>query len=264
MRTYPIVEIIEHHVDMKSLLIETDLSIRPGQFVMLWLPGVDEKPFSASDWRDGLLELTVCAVGPCTRELMRCETGQYLGVRGPYGSGFTLADNQLLLGGGMGIAPLRYLAKTLRRSGCAFSAVFGAASARDIMFLAEYEEKSWCQLVTEDGSAGMKRLVTDGLEDLITDHSFRSIAACGPQGMLDEIQRILRPHRTDYQLAFERYMKCGIGLCGTCCVEGTGIRVCAEGPVLSRADLERWRSGMMEMSKSRKVLGQDRHLTPDA
>jgi dihydroorotate dehydrogenase electron transfer subunit len=238
MKTYPIVEIAEHRVGMKSFLIEADLPIKPGQFVMLWLPGVDEKPFSASDSRDGLLELTVCAVGPCTHELMNCTTGQYLGVRGPYGKGFTLTEDQLLLGGGMGIAPLRYLANELIRIGRPFTAVFGARAANDIMFRNEYENESWCHLVTEDGSLGRKGLVTQAVDDLMAEHSFQLMTGCGPQGMLDEIRRIADNHHMNYQLAFERYMKCGIGLCGTCCIEGTGIRVCAEGPVLSRADLE--------------------------
>jgi dihydroorotate dehydrogenase electron transfer subunit len=255
MRTYPIVEIIEHRVGMKSLLVKADLPISPGQFVMLWLPGVDEKPFSASDYHDGLLELTICSVGACTRELMRCEVGQYLGIRGPYGRGFSLTGDQLLLGGGMGIAPIRYLAKALFRSGNAFSAVFGAASAQDIMFLDEYEQEPWCQLVTEDGSVGIKGFVTDSLEDLLARGCFPLITGCGPEGMLNKIRRVADRYRTDYQLAFERYMKCGIGLCGTCCIEGTGIRVCAEGPVLTRADLEGWNSGGANRHRSESAGG---------
>ncbi len=237
MKTFPIQRVIEHNAMMKSFLFEIDFSVAPGEFVMLWLPGIDEKPFSASGMADGAIEITVAAIGPLTEQLMKCRENDYLGVRGPFGRGFSLRQKTLLVGGGIGIAPLRYLARSLHGEGYQFSALFGAASAQDIIFLSEYENTTWCRLVTEDGSAGSKGLVTDTLETAILSDKPELIAACGPQGMLDQVKRIAEANSVEYELAFERYMKCGIGICGTCCIEGTGIRVCVEGPVLGCSDL---------------------------
>ena len=102
MQTFRITDIVAHHDGLKSFYVERPFTIKPGQFVTVWLPGIDEKPFSVSDMTADHLEITVKAVGPFTKELMNRRKGEYIGLRGPFGKGFALKDNTLLVGGGIG------------------------------------------------------------------------------------------------------------------------------------------------------------------
>ncbi len=235
-------DVIVHHEALKTFVLEAPFPVAPGQFIMLWLPGVDEKPFSPSlvtqRWRlrAGRIEVTARAVGPFTRALMACRPGQTVGIRGPFGQGFSLEPCSLLVGGGMGIAPLRYLADALDSNGLPFQAMLGARTAADLLFVDWFQRRS-ASFYTDDGSAGVSGPVTQSLDVELESGQFRAVCACGPEPMLLAVKKACETHSIPYQLAFERYMKCGIGLCGQCCMDGTGIRVCKEGPVLTAREL---------------------------
>ena len=235
-------EVLVHHETLKTFVMEAPFSIAPGQFVMLWLPGVEEKPFSPSlatqNWRSrpGRIELTVRAVGAFTHALMGVKPGQLLGLRGPFGRGFSLEPFSLLVGGGMGIAPLRYLAEALDSSGLPFHALLGARTGRDLLFTDWFSRRS-ASLFTDDGSAGTAGLVTQSLDAELSSGLFRNVCACGPEPMLLAVMKICETRSVPYQFGFERYMKCGIGICGQCCMDGSGIRLCKEGPVLTAHEL---------------------------
>jgi len=236
MRSYPIRRIISHGSDLKSFYFDPVFESLPGQFVTLWLPDVDEKPFSISEATDESIELSVKAVGPFTRRLMECKEGEYLGLRGPFGHGFMPVDHALLIGGGIGFAPIRYLSRHMDRLGMPHILLIGARKKQDIIFQPELiRERVFC--TTEDGSWGRRGLVTDELECLLESESVSCIYAAGPETMLVRIIEIAEAHDIDFQLSFERYMKCGIGICGQCCMDGSGIRVCIEGPVIDRKEV---------------------------
>ena len=236
MRTLLVQRVITHAPDLKSFYVPREVEVTPGQFVLLWLPGVDEKPFSISGISDEFLEITIKAVGPFTKAMMGVEAGQRIGLRGPFGRGFRAVGPSIIVGGGCGVAPVRLLAQEMARDGTEFALLLGARSAADIMFRDEYE-RAGALLVTEDGSLGKRGLVTDQLEELIAQGRWEHLYAAGPEGMLLAIRDLADEHLLDYQLSFERYMKCGIGICGHCCMDGTGIRMCTEGPILSKKDL---------------------------
>ena len=236
MDTYPLTRVITHHDTTKSLYIRLPFAVAPGQFVMLWLPGHGEKPFSVSDVDDGFMEITVCAVGDFTRRIMACEEGDYLGIRGPFGNGFSANPRGLLVGGGMGIAPLRHLAREMARLNMEHTVVLGARSRNEIIFANKFAT-SLCHFVTEDGSLGVKGLVTEPVRSILAEGTVDCVYACGPEAMLVALRDLAEEHDVDYQFALERYMKCGIGLCGSCCLDGPGFRVCVEGPVFNRQQI---------------------------
>ena len=238
MQTFPIKKIIEHGTGVKSFYFEKTFEVHAGQFVNLWLPEVDEKPFSVSAVSDGLIEISVKEYGPFTRALMQCKKGDYLGLRGPFGRGFTLHDNALLIGGGIGIAPLRLLAQELSARKKRFVSLLGAATAYEVIFAEDFRRQSICYFTSDDGSLGKKGVVTDILAEIIAKENIRFIYAAGPEIMFVKVKEIIDPLDIPYEFCMERYMKCGIGICGQCVLDDSGIRLCVEGPVLNQDDLK--------------------------
>jgi dihydroorotate dehydrogenase electron transfer subunit len=230
----PIVRIIEHGPDTRSFVLPAPFpSSKPGQFVFAWLPGLGEKPFSISEHHDGEIELTIKALGPFSRAMMSLSPGDKLGVRGPYGSAFEVAGPAVLLGGGIGIAPIRFLARKLERAGRTAPILLGARSRDEHVFIDDFERLG-ARFATDDGSQGHHGFVTDLLGELSLSPD-TTLCACGPEVMLVGVRRIAADSRLPVQLSMERYMKCGLGICGQCCMDGTGVRCCVEGPVLDDA-----------------------------
>ncbi|MBI5511864.1 MAG: dihydroorotate dehydrogenase electron transfer subunit [Deltaproteobacteria bacterium] len=235
MRTFRVAKVTTHAPGLVSLYVEQTYPITPGQFVNLWIPGVDERPFSVSDVKDGLVEISVKALGPFSRRLVEVRRHDWLGVRGPFGTGFTAAEHGLLVGGGIGVAPLRFLDRVLAAQGLSRRLLFGVKSAAELIFPAAYAGTA--ELWSDDGSLGERGLVTQGLERALAAAAPRVIYAAGPEPMLLAVLRLARAHQIPAQLSFERAMKCGFGICGQCCMDGAGLRVCVEGPVLTDLQL---------------------------
>ncbi|MDD5582140.1 MAG: dihydroorotate dehydrogenase electron transfer subunit [Candidatus Marinimicrobia bacterium] len=235
MKTFPVIDIKHHSAEIKSIYFkQIEPDIYPGQFFNVWLPGVDEKPFSISDVFQGIMEITVKAVGPFTRALVAVERGDFIGLRGPFGTHFTFHHHALLVGGGMGIVPLRYLARMLRQQGFHFEILLGARCEKEIPFQNDFSEWAPTTFVTEDGSLGYQGQVTEYIHEKIRESKLSFIYSAGPEAMLIRVMEEAKKAGLNYEISFERYMKCGIGICGQCVVNGSGIRLCKEGPVLSR------------------------------
>ncbi len=236
MRLCQVVEVVTHSPGLKSFSLPLDLRAQPGQFVMLWLPGVDEKPLSISWAGNGLVELTVKAVGPFTHRIMRLAPGDWVGIRGPFGRPFTVQAHSLLVGGGVGAAPLRFLAHVLREHAAPFTFLCGVRTRGELIFERQLQE--WgCLFTSDDGSCGTCGMVTDLLDEVASERPVSMVCASGPEAMLVKVIRWAHDRGIPYEVSLERYMKCGIGLCGSCCLDGSGIRVCTEGPVLTAAEI---------------------------
>jgi dihydroorotate dehydrogenase electron transfer subunit len=188
--------------------------------------------------QDGQIEITIKAFGPFSQALMACQPGDCLGLRGPFGRGFRPRGRGLIVGGGIGIAPLRYLAHRLKREGLEFKTVLGGRTAVDLMFASDFASLG-AHFATDDGSFGEKGFVLPLAERLCQQETFEVIYGCGPEPMLVALKKLAEKSNCDCQLSLERHMKCGIGICGSCCVDGSGLCICREGPVLDRAELDR-------------------------
>lgn len=201
--------------------LEGDIS--PGQFVMLWLPGFDEKPYSLAGVSP--LAIAVGARGPFSEKLCSMKKGGRIWVRGPYGRGFELKGKRILLvGGGYGFAPLRYLAQIAKKKKITATAICGARSKGLLM------KPASCETIftTDDGSEGIKGNVLTAMESVMKKEKFDIVYTCGPEKMMGAVARLAKKSGADCQMLLERYMKCGIGICGHCTCGGK--LVCFDGP----------------------------------
>lgn len=213
---------------------------KPGQFIMVWIPGVDEVPMSLSTIRsDGSCSITVAEVGEATRALHQTKIGETLGIRGPYGNSFTLiSGNILIVGGGTGLAPLLPLAESLAKLSTKIVFALGAKTQNELFFLDKIRTiVSEVYVSTEDGSYRLRGLVTDLAEKILAERKFNMIYACGPEEMMRKMLLMAKHYKTPIQASLERYIRCGIGICGSCCLGE--FRICKDGPVFSGEQLKR-------------------------
>jgi dihydroorotate dehydrogenase electron transfer subunit len=225
---------------------------QPGQFVTVGLEAQSEhvlrRPFSIfrAHRDDGTIEVAFDALGPGTRWLAQQRACVEIDVTGPLGTGFTIHEGvrrAVLVGGGYGASALYDLAFALRERGAGVRLIAGAATAARV-FAPDERLFDAVTVTTEDGSRGMRGLVTDALGDLMRDADV--VYACGPMAMLAAVSRLCVQHDVPCQVATEEFMACGIGVCWTCVVpvrthDGVrNLRGCTEGPVFDGADVE-WR-----------------------
>jgi dihydroorotate dehydrogenase electron transfer subunit len=215
---------------------------KPGQFLMLWIPGNDEIPLSIlyaeKDWTT---LVAVKKVGEATQALHNMGAGEIIGVRGPFGNSFSLKRGKLLMvGGGTGVAPLSFLAKRLESVAERLVIVLGARTKDELLFVDEMErtlDKQGVRLVTttEDGSCGITGLCTKPLERLLSKEEFDMIYACGPEPMMRKVFDLAEKHGIRFEASLERLMRCAMGLCGSCVIGR--YRVCRDGPVFTKEQL---------------------------
>ncbi|MEA3278974.1 MAG: dihydroorotate dehydrogenase electron transfer subunit [Thermodesulfobacteriota bacterium] len=235
------------------------LDSEPGQFIMLRLPDQPvpflRRPFSIhrlikKDDRIEGIELLYKVVGAGTEKLSGYKTGDYVDIVGPLGTGFAVADNYrriFIVGGGIGIAPLLFLALTLNEKGVDLSGstlFLGGRTEDEILCKDDFADlKLGIQIITDDGSSGEKGLVTDLLERGIKEKKPDIICACGPFAMLESVARIAETYSVPCRISIETIMACGIGACLGCAVEkknGSGkyLHACMDGPVFDASTLK--------------------------
>lgn len=229
----------------------------PGQFVEV---RVDHSPMTMLrrpisihdvDREKNQLSLLIAAVGNGTRQLALLNEGDVLNVMLPLGNGFTMpataGEQVLLVGGGVGIAPLLYFGRQMKAMGATPTFLLGARTASDLVELDAYRALGPVYITTEDGSMGEKGFVTQ--HSLLQDSHFSRISTCGPKPMMVAVARYAAQHDIDCEASLENLMACGLGAC-LCCVEkvlnrgtvqhtigeqaeATNVCVCKEGPVFN-------------------------------
>lgn len=213
---------------IKTFRLDRQIDPAPGQYCMVWVRGVDEIPMSFS----GPDTITVQYVGEATRALFGLGIGNTIGLRGPLGNGFVLrGDRILLIGGGVGTAPLAFLGEQARKAGIEVSSLIGFRSSEDLIFRSRFESLGNTIIATDDGSLGIHGRVAAGLKELSLE-DFSQIYLCGPEMMMWDIISKTKEHAGKTQACINRYFKCAVGVCGSCCLDPDGVRVCVEGPVM--------------------------------
>ncbi len=236
-RMLPIADIVQETENVRTFFFAVELHSKPGQFVIMWIPRVDEKPFSIAYDEDGKLGLSIAKVGRFTEKLFEYKKGDLVGIRGPYGSPFTLQEGSkriLLVGGGYGVAPLATLASQALARGITVDFCNGARTKTQLLFMKRLKAmKIHLHIATDDGSEGRKGFVTDVAAELLAKNSYDVVYTCGPELMEQKVVNAASEKNVPCQVSIERYMKCGFGICGACCLDGSGKRMCLEGPVVS-------------------------------
>lgn len=214
---------------------------KPGQFLMLWIPGVDEIPLSILDTKNELVSVVVKKVGEATRALHKKKVSELIGVRGPFGNSFTVKEGRILMvSGGTGTAPILFLAKKLASRATRLVFVIGAKTRDELLFVNESKRlfgkgKMHVIVTTEDGSYGVKGLATTPLQSLLAKERFDTVYTCGPEMMMLKIFDLVEKYGIALEASFERLMRCAIGLCGSCVIGK--YRVCRDGPVFTTEHL---------------------------
>ena len=210
--------------------------LRPGQFVNIKLEGLFlRRPISVCDYEEGRLTVIYKVVGHGTELMSRMGVGETLDVLTGLGNGYDLdavCRRPLLVGGGVGVPPLYYLARELIEMGKRVSVVLGFNTASEVFYEEEFKKLGASVTVTTaDGSYGVRGFVTDAL-DKNADYFY----ACGPEPMLKALHRATE---IPGEMSFEERMGCGFGACMGCsCKTLTGNkRICREGPVLKKEEL---------------------------
>jgi dihydroorotate dehydrogenase electron transfer subunit len=259
MQTARVGRVASESGKVKTIELDTRLVCEPGQFLMVWVPGVGERPMSIAN--NDPLTISIANVGSVSSELHRLKPGSLLSFRGPLGNGFKVQDGWkriLVVGGGYGVAPLYFLAKMATSNDVETLAVVGARTAKDII----YEDKLYLVtaetfVTTDDGSKGAKGSVMVEAERLLADRKRRPAAvfACGPERMMLAIARLCLKHEIPCQISLERHMKCGLGLCGSCDLGGRSV--CRDGPVfdaLEALSIKEFGESRRDASGARKSI----------
>ncbi len=215
--------------------------MEPGQFVQVAVPGAPHtmlrRPISVNyvEPEKNLLWLLVRKAGEGTEILAGLEEGAKVNLLLPLGNGFSMPEKGkrlMLIGGGVGVAPLLYFGKKLKEQGYEPRFLLGARSKDDLLELDEFGKIGEVYLSTDDGSAGEHGLVT---QNSVLRSGIDNIYCCGPAPMMKAVARVASEIGAECEVSLENMMACGLGAC-LCCVEKTvkgNVCVCTEGPVFN-------------------------------
>ncbi len=215
---------------------DTTAFTAPGQFLNIRLDGMYlRRPISLCDLEGDTMTIIYKVVGHGTETMAEMQPGRELDILTGLGNGYDLSEGKkpILLGGGVGVPPMYYLAKKLIEKGCNVTAVLGFNKKEEVFYEDEYKALGAKTIVTTaDGSYGVKGFVTDAMKTIDYDYFY----ACGPEPML---RAVFKASETSGQMSFEKRMGCGFGACMGCsCKTITGYkRICKEGPVMRKEEI---------------------------
>jgi len=228
-RVVKIEKIKDETPTIKTFFFKDNSEPEPGQFYMIWIPGVDEFPMSISYIGDEKA-FTVKRIGKGTTAMHKLKEGDKLWIRGPYGKGFEMEDGYaLIIGGGSGMATLGPLIEKVKGD-----VIIAARTKDELLFVDRFKDRN-VYIATDDGSAGFKGYATELAREMIKSKDYSIIYTCGPEIMMRKIIDMGIERGIKVQASLERLMKCGIGICDSCSING--YRVCVDGPVFSEKEL---------------------------
>ena len=247
MKVVRIERVVHETPDITTLYFPLVSEAKPGQYLMIWLPGIDEIPMSFSTIGD-ISGISVRVVGDATRALSKLKKGDKFGIRGPFGNGYTVKSRHpFLVGGGSGIASLMPLAEELSVKGVKPTFLIGARSKDQLLFKERLSKISLNLVVsTDDGSEGFHGYASNYAGKLMAKGGYDQVYICGPELMALKIWVDADRLGLPVEAGLERLCKCAVGLCGSCAIGP--YRVCRDGPIFDsaklrevKADFGKWR-----------------------
>ncbi|MBI2559070.1 dihydroorotate dehydrogenase electron transfer subunit [Candidatus Woesearchaeota archaeon] len=248
-------DVVGEGKEQKSFFFKQSLQCRPGQFIMVWIPGLDEKPMAVSYWSRNEFAFTSKAIGKFTNALEKLKKGDKVGIRGPYGSSFSIKSNACVVGGGVGMASVSTLIDVLKNP----IVINGARSKEYLIYLDRFKSKKMI-VATDDGSFGRKGFVTQVLNGVLTENKkIKMVYTCGQEIMMKKVLGVCNRHNVECEASLERYMACGFGICGKCMINDK--LCCVDGPIFNSKQLMSMPDfGNFAMLKSgRKVTIEEYH-----
>ncbi|MBN2150725.1 MAG: dihydroorotate dehydrogenase electron transfer subunit [Candidatus Lokiarchaeota archaeon] len=237
----------------------------PGQFFMVWIPGVDEIPMSVAsiDNDRGIYAVSVAAVGEATAALFAKDVGDKIGIRGPFGNGFDVSvgdGGACIIGGGVGMAALKPLVSVLLEQRKNLIVINAARTKSELLYHESFEKSIAPGMTyfisTDDGTCGEKCLGHELLVSLLGQGKIRAdkVYTCGPELMMRQVFLACKERAMRVEASLERMMRCGSGLCGLCALDPGGLLVCKDGPVFSGDQL----GGVTEFGNYKRDLSGKR------
>jgi dihydroorotate dehydrogenase electron transfer subunit len=253
-------KIIDEAKDHRSFFFKYSLDFKPGQFIMVWIPGMDEKPMAVSYYKKDEFAFTTHMVGGnFTKYLFTLKKGDKVGIRGPYGNGFSAKANACIVGGGIGMAPLSALIEKLKAP-----VIINGARTKDMLLFQKRFKGKNVIITTDDGTCGRKCFTTEVLEELLKDNKrnkIKIVYTCGPEIMMNKVLDICNRYKVECEASLERFMKCGFGVCGACMCNDK--LVCKDGPVFNSKQLSQMPDfgNFARLKSGRKVSLKEYHST---
>lgn len=231
--TLPIREVVKETSLIRTFKFDYPLGAKPGQFVMLWIPGHDQKPMSVA-YDDGKeFWLTVQKVGPATKALFEFKKGDFLGISGPFGTHFNIGGKEhvAVLGGGCGCVPIYFATLEALKKGCKVDYIVAVGSKEKLLFVDRLKKMKNVNLhVAEIGKRGQD---TEILKKVVSKNKIDKIFTCSHELVMKKVSDIAHKSKIFCQLSLERHMKCGFGVCGQCALDSLGLCVCKHGSVMN-------------------------------
>ncbi|MEK6869390.1 MAG: dihydroorotate dehydrogenase electron transfer subunit [Nanoarchaeota archaeon] len=249
-------KVIKEGKDQKTIFVKHRADVKPGQFYMIWIPGIDSKPYAVSYYNKNEIAFTSAAIGKFSNAFDKLKSGDKVGLFGPYGNGFSIKNDACVVAGGIGISSVSTLIDRLKNP----IIIYGARKKEYLIYLKRYKNKKML-IATDDGSYGRKGFTTDVLKELLQDKKSRIkiVYTCGPEIMMKKVFDLCQKYNVECEASLERFMKCAFGICGACAINDR--LVCIDGPVFNSQQL----SKLEEFGKSarlktgRKVLLKEYH-----
>ena len=248
-------DVVKEGKGQTSFFFKHHLDCKPGQFVMVWLPGIDEKPMAVSYLNKKEFAFTSHAIGKFTNALENLKKNGKLGIRGPYGNFFSVKNNACVVAGGVGMASVSTLIGALKNQ----VIIYGARSKEHLIYLKRFKNKNLI-ITTDDGSFGRKGFTTDLLEEILSNNkNIKIVYTCGPEIMMKKVFEICNRHKVECEASLERYMACGFGICGKCMINDK--IACIDGPIFNSKQLSKMAEfgNFARLKSGRKVTIMEYH-----
>jgi len=293
----PISKVIREGKDQKTVFVKHKEDIKPGQFYMLWIPGIDSKPYAVAYHNKNELGFTSITIGKFSNAFDKLQAGDKIGLFGPYGNSFSIKNNACVVAGGIGISSVSTLIDKLNNP----IIIYGVRKKDYLIYLKRYNKKNII-ITTDDGSHGRKCFTTDVLKELlentkkstkqisgelgnrrfpvsrksfrfsrmpeiqrISEHNKKNkikiVYTCGPEIMMKKVLDLCNKYNVECEASLERFMACGYGICGKCMINDK--ITCIDGPIFNSKQL----SNMSEFGKfarlksGKKVTLEQYHST---
>jgi dihydroorotate dehydrogenase electron transfer subunit len=253
LRFVRVKKVIEETPTIRTIVFEDEYSIASmrGQYLMVWIPQIEELPMSVGiESVEGrkFAAVTVRKYGLGSTALYHKQEGEYIGIRGPYGNYFSIPENltnALLIGGGTGLVPLVRLFSDLLHERIQTSLIIGAKTRVEVLFEHRVQKlladnnlnDNNVAFSTDDGTYGSKGSTVDLAESILVSKRFEIMYTCGPELMMKGVQKLGERFSIPVEASIERYMKCAIGICGSCCINDK--LVCQDGTIFDSNSLRK-------------------------
>lgn len=255
-RVLPVSKVIREGKDQKTIFVKHKENIKPGQFYMLWIPGIDSKPYAVAYYNKDELGFTSIVIGKFSNAFDKLKVNDKIGLFGPYGNSFSIKKNACVVAGGIGISSVSTLIDKLKNP----KIICGVRNKDYLIYMKRYKKKK-LMVTTDDGSYGRKGFTIDVLKELLNNNKIKIVYTCGPEIMMKKVLDLCNKYNLECEASLERYMKCAFGICGNCVIDDK--LVCIDGPIFNRLQLNKLKEfgKFARLKFGKKVTIKEYHST---